>query len=373
MCLCVCVCHLMTWNTPYFSLSLSFCLVTPKWPQAKLLKKRSSVVVVLQQESKVKTKNQKKIKWKRLRGCSNSRRSYDLDDTTTTTTMRWWSGNSDRPNNTVTFHWLPFGCAPSLRGCGQRFLLLTTNPGKRPCCWCFCCLCYPLQVHNSQWQRRRVEKSTVLCLCSFCCSSGKSLKMQECVRVFGVNLVCRASRVAWLLAVAVAVAIAVAVAFVTTACPTYIYTISHFIHFLSTVLWPAVLLRIVNTSPNVSLCFCFALLFNFCLASHFNNCLHWLLYGDVFVVVVVPTCRQHCADCSQHLRFAANVALLQLQRATSEIRFSTYCGCCHRKKAQGDSNINKCRDSDSCVWIIIRVECHSFIPIFFCLLSQRLL
>jgi len=140
-------------------------------------------------------------------------------------------------------------------------------------------------------------------------------------------------------------AVAVAVAFVTIACPTYIYTISHFIHFLlpsvplSTVLWPAVLLRIVNTSLNVSLRFCFALLFNFCLASHFNNCLHWLLYGDVFVVVVVPTCRQHCADCSQHLRFASNVALLQLQRATSKIRCSTYCGCCHRKKKLKETRV----------------------------------
>lgn len=65
--------------------------------------------------------------------------------------LRWHSSNKGRnrsntntarPNNTVTFHWLPFGCGPtswlyvSLSSfvCVGRFLLLTTNPGKRPCC-----------------------------------------------------------------------------------------------------------------------------------------------------------------------------------------------------------------------------------------------
>jgi len=72
------------------------------------------------------------------------------------------------------------------------------------------------------------------------------------------------------------------------------------------------------------LCFCFASLCNCCLALHSSNCLHWLLYGNVFVVVVF-TWRQHCADCSQHLRVAVNVALLQLQRAKSQIRCPTHC------------------------------------------------
>lgn len=55
-----------------------------------------------------------------------------------------------QPDNTVTFHWLPFGCGQCLLlACGRagvrvalarlvcvgRSLLLTTNPSKRPCCW----------------------------------------------------------------------------------------------------------------------------------------------------------------------------------------------------------------------------------------------
>lgn len=96
-----------------------------------------------------------------------------------------------------------------------RFLLLTTNPGKRPCRWLlYCPVSSPISTLGSPMTTQRVEKSTRLSLLS-CCSSGKSLQMHVCVcgcvcPVYGLNLVYRAACLPVCLPVLVAVVVVAA-------------------------------------------------------------------------------------------------------------------------------------------------------------------
>lgn len=169
--------------------------------------------------SKNRNQNQNEKKVKRLQ--QHSRRAYDLDDTTAAaaTTM---SGQ------TIQLHFTDYLLVPAplcLCVCVgvARFLLLTTNPGKRPCRWLlYCPVSSTISTLGSPMTTQRVEKSTLLSLLS-CCSSGKSLQMHVCVwvcvcvcPVYGLNLVYRAA----------------CLPVCRCCCPPgqHIYTISHLIH-----------------------------------------------------------------------------------------------------------------------------------------------